>query len=54
MTKPQYTPEIKERAVRLLVKPEKDYIPRLELQSQQFLARLAVLLKNFVPGIKCI
>ena len=56
MTKPKYTPEIKEkeRAVRLLVKPEKDYIPRLELQSQQFLARLAVLLNNFVPGIKCI
>lgn len=54
MTKPKYTPEIKERAVRLLVKPEKDYIPRLELQSQQFLPRLAVLLKNFVPGIKCI
>jgi len=38
MTKLKYTPEIRERAVQLLIESEKDY----------------PLLKHFVPGIKSI
>ncbi len=53
MTKPKYTPEIKERAVRLVLESEKDY-PLLGLQSQQLLLRSAVLLKHCVPGIRSI
>ena len=53
MTKLKYTPEIRERAVQLLIESEK-IILLLGLQSQQLRLRLVVLLKHFVPGIKSI
>jgi transposase-like protein len=54
MTKLKYTPEIRERAVQLLIESEKKIIHRIGLQSQQLRLRLVVLLKHFVPGIKSI
>jgi transposase len=53
MTKLKYTPEIRERAVQLLIESEKDY-PSIGLRSQLLRLRLVVLLKHFVPGIKSI
>ena len=53
MTKLKYTPEIRERAVQLLIESEKD-IHRIGLQSLQLRLRLVVLLKHFVLGIKSI
>ena len=49
--KPNYTPEIRERAVQLLIESEK-IIHRIGQQFPQLLLKLAVLLKHFVFGIK--
>jgi hypothetical protein len=51
MTKLKYTPEIRERAVQLLIESEKDY-PSTWAAITALRLRLVVLLKHFVPGIK--
>ena len=51
MTKLKYTPEIRERAVQLLIESEK-IIHRIGQQFPQLLLKLAVLLKHYVFGIK--
>jgi transposase-like protein len=53
MTKLKYTPEIRERAVQLLIESEKDY-PSTWAAITAIAPKMVVLLKHFVPGIKSI
>jgi transposase len=55
MKEPKYTPEIRERAVQLLIEFEKDYTSNwatiTAIAPEQYCARVA-LLKHFVFGIR--
>ena len=55
MKEPKYTPEIRERAVQLLIEFEKDYTSNwatiTAIAPEQYSARVA-LLKHFVFGIR--
>ena len=53
MTKLKYTPEIRERAVQLLIESEKDY-PSTWAAITAIAPKIGCTLKHFVPGIKSI
>jgi transposase-like protein len=51
MKKPNYTSEIRERAVQLLIESEKDY-PSNWAAVSAIAPKIAVVLKHYVFGIK--